>query len=610
MVKPVYILGISAYYHDSAATLLCNGKVIAAAQEERFSRKKHDPAFPKLAVQYCLQKANIEVKDVEFLAFYDKPWLKFERILETYMSFAPLGFSSFIKAIPLWLKEKLWMKDLLLKELDGFTGEVIFPEHHESHAASAYYPSPFNNAAFLTLDGVGEWATTSFGIGNNAQLQILSEINFPHSLGLLYSAFTYYTGFKVNSGEYKLMGLAPYGEPKYKQLIYDHLIDVKPDGSFALNMQYFDYCTGLKMTNHHFHKLFGQNPRTPEGKLTPFHMDIARSIQEVTEEVVLSIGRHVYKETKLENLVMAGGVALNCVANGRLLREGPFKNIWIQPAAGDAGGALGAALYTWHMYLDHPKLPLKGLDFQQGSYLGPSFSSSEIRTFLDTHNIPYQEVSKENLETEVARLLAEQNVIGWFSGAMEFGPRALGARSILGDARNPKMQEIMNLKIKFRESFRPFAPAVLHDKVSEYFDLESNSPYMLIVAPVKENLRIPMTPEQEILFGIDKLNISRSNLPAITHVDYSARVQTVHPETNPSFFRLLAAFENLTQCPVLINTSFNVRGEPIVNTPSEAYTCFMRTQMDFLILENFILAKSMQAPLEADLDWKKEFELD
>lgn len=610
MTSKSYILGISAFYHDSAAALLVDGHIVAAAQEERFTRKKHDAEFPKNAVHYCLQKAGIAESDISIVAFYDKPFLKFERILETYLAFAPLGFTSFIKAVPLWVKEKLWMKELLKKELKGFSGEFIFPEHHESHAASAFYPSPFSEAAFLTLDGVGEWATTSFGVGKGSEINILKEINFPHSLGLLYSAFTYYTGFKVNSGEYKLMGLAPYGEPKYKQLIYDHLIDVKSDGSFALNMEYFDYCTGLRMTSEKFHQLFGAQPRTPEGKLTDFHMDIAKSIQEVTEEVVLSIGRHIHTTTGQKNLVMAGGVALNCVANGRLLREGPFDSIWIQPAAGDAGGALGAALFAWHAYLGNPKTTHTGLDHQKGSYLGPDFTSDSIRSYLQENKIPYLEVDPAEKEFKVAQILADQNVVGWFNGAMEFGPRALGGRSIIGDARNPKMQEVMNLKIKFRESFRPFAPSVLREKVSDYFDMHSDSPYMLLVAPVKESLRRTMTKEESSLFGVDKLNIVRSSLPAITHVDYSARIQTVHPETNPSYYKLIQEFEKLTGCGVIINTSFNVRGEPIVCSPKEAYLCFMRTNMDYLVLENFILDKKAQPLLQNDGDWKTEFELD
>lgn len=611
MSNPIYILGISAFYHDSAAALLKNGVIIAAAQEERFTRKKHDAGFPTQSIQFCLKKAGISISEITVVAFYDKPFLKFERLLETYLAYAPRGFGSFIRSIPLWIKEKLWMKELIKKNLEGFSGEIVFPEHHQSHAASAFFPSPFSEAAFLTLDGVGEWATTSFGIGKDNHIQIHKEINFPHSLGLLYSAFTYYTGFKVNSGEYKLMGLAPYGEAKYKSLIYDHLIEVKDDGSFFLNMEYFDYCVGLRMTNKKFEKLFGQPARKSETKLTPFHMDIAKSIQEVTEEIVLKIGRYVHSQTKLNQLVLAGGVALNCVSNGRLLREGPFSDIWVQPAAGDAGGALGAALFAWHQYMDGPRETCNQLDFQKGSYLGPKYTTSEIKSFLDSENIPYEEVNPTDLEHRVASLIQEQNVIGWFSGAMEFGPRALGARSIIGDPRNPKMQETMNLKIKFRESFRPFAPSVLREKVQDFFDHHHHSPYMLMVAPVKANRRREMSSDESKLFGIDKLNIVRSELPAITHVDYSARIQTVHEETHPSYYKLIKTFGELNEgYPVIINTSFNVRGEPIVCTPQDAFKCFMRTHMDYLVLENIIIDKKNQKILENDSNWKEEFELD
>jgi len=607
--KNIYILGISAYYHDSAACIVKDGEILAAAQEERFSRKKHDHRFPQGAIKFCLDYAGIKASDLDLVAFYDKPFLKFERLLETYLTFAPAGIKSFIKAMPLWIKEKLWMKELISKEL-GYDGKIIFLEHHESHAASAFFPSPFNEAAILTMDGVGEWTTSSYGVGKGNSIELWADIKFPHSLGLLYSAFTYYTGFKVNSGEYKVMGLAPYGEPKYKQLIYDHLIDVKDDGSFRMNMEYFNYCQGLTMTNTKFDKLFGGPPRVPETKLTQKDMDLARSLQDVTEEIVLKMGNHVYKETGLKNLTLAGGVALNCVANGKLLREGPFENIWIQPAAGDAGGALGAALVGWYCYLGNPRMADAKTDSQFGSYLGPDFNDDEILTFLQKHNYPAKNLDEDELIKAVSNLIAEEKVIGWFDGRMEFGPRALGARTIIGDARSPKMQATMNIKIKFREGFRPFAPSVLFEKVSDYFEIDKESPYMLLVADVKKERRIKMTEQEESLWGIDKLNIVRSDIPAITHVDYSARLQTVHQETNPRYHKLISQFEKDTGCAVIINTSFNVRGEPIVCTPADAYKCFMRTNIDYLVLGNHLLSKEYQKPLEKDVDWEKEFALD
>ena len=605
----MHILGISAYYHDSAACIIKDGDILAAVQEERFSRKKHDHRFPRHAIDFCLNFAGIKSPELDLVAFYDKPFLKFERLLETYLTFAPVGIKSFIKSMPLWIKEKIWIKELIRKEL-GYPGKIIFPEHHESHAASAFYPSPFNEAAILTMDGVGEWTTSSYGIGKGNSIELLADIKFPHSLGLLYSAFTYYTGFKVNSGEYKVMGLAPYGEPRYKHLIYDHLIDVKDDGSFRMNMDYFDYCAGLTMTNSKFNKLFGGPPRVPETKLTQKEMDLARSLQEVTEEIVMKMGTHVYKETGLKDLVLAGGVALNCVANGKLLRAGPYDNIWIQPAAGDAGGALGAALIGWHNYLGKSRTVDGRRDSQKGSYLGPEFNDDEIYSFIQSYNHSAESLDDDELIKRVAELIAEEKVIGWFDGRMEFGPRALGARSIIGDARSPKMQALMNIKIKFREGFRPFAPSVLFDKVEEFFEIEKESPYMLLVADIKKEKRRAMTLEEENLWGIDKLNVVRSEIPAITHVDYSARLQTVHKETNPRYYKLIEQFEKNTGCAVIINTSFNVRGEPIVCTPEDAYKCFMRTNMDYLVLGNYLLAKEDQKPLKEDTDWKKEFVLD
>ena len=605
----MYILGISAFYHDSAAALVKDGDIIAAAQEERFTRKKHDSSFPLNAVNYCLKEAGITVKDIGYVAFYEKPFIKFERILETYLAYAPHGIQSFIKAVPLWIKKKLWMKDMIKDEL-GYDGPMIFPSHHESHAASAFFPSPYSQAAILTMDGVGEWATASFGEGKDNNITLQSEIKFPHSLGLLYSAFTYYTGFKVNSGEYKVMGLAPYGKPVYKDLITKELIDIKEDGSFKLNMKYFDYCAGLTMTNKRFHELFGGLPRRPETKLTQRDMDLARSIQEVTEEVMLKIARHVHKVTGKDHLVLGGGVALNCVGNGRILREGPFKDIWIQPAAGDAGAALGAALFTWYQYLGNIRKADGINDLQKGSFLGTQYSDDEIVKFLEARKAPYVRLKSGELAEKVADLIASEKVIGWFQGRMEFGPRALGARSIIGDARSPKMQETMNLKIKFRESFRPFAPSVLEEKAPEYFEISAKSPYMLLVAPVRESKRLKTGGKEEGLFGIEKLNVVRSRIPAVTHVDYSARVQTIDRQTNPLFYDVIKKFDEKYGSPVIINTSFNVRGEPIVENTEHAYTCFMRTNMDYLVMGNILLEKAAQIPLDKDIDWLKEFELD
>jgi len=604
----MYILGISCFYHDSAACLIKNGEIIAAAQEERFTRIKQDHNFPKNAVDFCLEEAGIEVKDLEIVAFYEKPFLKFERILETYLQFAPLGISSFLKAMPLWIKKKLWIKDLIKQNLE-YDGKIIFPEHHESHAASAFYPSPFQDAAFITMDGVGEWATNSFGIGEGNQLKILADIKFPHSLGLLYSAFTYYTGFKVNSGEYKVMGLAPYGEPKFKDLIYQYLLDVKDDGSFRMNMKYFNYCAGLTMTNKKFNKLFGGPPRKPESKITQREMDLARSVQEVVEEVFLKMAAHVQKETGMKNLCLAGGVALNCVANGKLLRENIFENIWIQPAAGDAGGAAGAALFAWYQYLGKTRTAFSE-DSMKGAYLGPGFTDEEVEKYLKDNNLEYEKLDNSELPKKIASLVADENVIGWFNGKMEFGPRALGGRSIIGDARSQEMQKTMNLKIKYRESFRPFAPSCLEEEVSNYFEIDEPSPYMLLVADVKKERQKKMSDEQKNYFGLDKLNISRSDIPAITHVDYSARIQTVNSRSNPKYYHMIKEFQKLTEYPVIVNTSFNVRGEPIVCTPHDAYLCFMRTEMDYLVLENFLLDKKKQKPLEDDKNWRKEFKLD
>ncbi len=603
------ILGISAFYHDSAACLIKDGVIFAAAQEERFSRVKHDHAFPHEAINYCLEEGGLTAKDLDYVAFYDKPLIKFERLLETYISFAPRGWASFLMAMPLWLKQKLHIPKLIGKSL-GYEGKIVFPEHHESHAASAFFPSPYQRAAFLTMDGVGEWATASFGVGEGNKIRIDYEIKFPHSLGLLYSAFTYFTGFKVNSGEYKVMGLAPYGEPKYVDVILKELIDIKDDGSFKLNMDYFTYPYGLTMTGRAFEKLFGGPARKPESKLTQREMDLAKSVQVVTEEVMIRTARHIHKLTGEKRLCLAGGVALNCVGNGRILREGPFEEVWIQPAAGDAGGALGAALFVWHQLLDKERVVDEVHDLQVGSYLGPAYRETEIRAFLDSNSYPYEYLADGLLPATVADLIAQGKVIGWFQGRMEFGPRALGSRSIIGDPRNPQMQSQMNLKIKYRESFRPFAPSVLAEEVGHYFQLDRPSPYMLLVAYVDEKIRRRMTDEEDRLWGIDKLNVARSEIPAITHVDYSARIQTVHKETNPLYHDTISAFQEKTGCPVVVNTSFNVRGEPIVMSPEHAYLCFMRTEMDYLVLGPFLLDKKKQPALKDDKDWRKEFSLD
>ncbi len=604
-----YILGISAFYHDSAACLLRDGEILAAAQEERFTRKKGDATFPHRAVAYCLGTAGISVGDLAYVGFYDKPLLKFERILETYLGTAPHGFRSFLLAGPLWIKDKLFTDRQLREEL-GYEGDVLYAEHHESHAASAFFPSPFEEAAFLTIDGVGEWATASFGAGRGNDIEILKEIHWPDSLGLLYSAFTYYTGFKVNSGEYKVMGLAPYGEPKFVDLIYRELIDLKEDGSFVLNQRYFNYLSGLTMTNRAFDRLFGAPAREPESKLTQREMDLARSVQVVCEEVMLRMARTVHRETGLDRLCLAGGVALNCVGNGRLLREGPFKELWIQPAAGDAGGALGVAQLAWHRHCHQPRRVTPGQDGMKGAYLGPAYTETETESFLRSIGATYRKLEREDLLRTVAGVLADEKVVGWFNGRMEFGPRALGARSILGDPRSPRMQAQMNIKIKFREGFRPFAPSVLRERVSEYFELDTDSPYMLLVAPVSKARQIPMDASQDGLWGIDKLNVPRSDLPAVTHIDYSARIQTVSRDTNPDYYDLIREFECLTGCAVLVNTSFNVRGEPIVCSPADAYRCFMRTHLDYLVLGPFLLDKVGQPdPKETD-NWQEEFQLD
>lgn len=611
-----HILGLSAYYHDSAAALVSDGRILAAAQEERFTRKKHDAHFPGNAITYCLEEAGIRLTDLDYVVFYDKPLVKFERLLETYLAYAPDGFRSFAAAMPVWLKEKLFLKDLLKKELSASAQcdkrslpPLLFTEHHQAHAASAFFPSPFARAAVLCMDGVGEWATTSMWLGEGNRIVPTWEIDFPHSLGLLYSAFTYFTGFKVNSGEYKLMGLAPYGTPKYAKLILKKLLSLKDDGTFRMDMRYFNYANGLTMTNRRFDDLFGGPRREPESPLTQREMDIAASIQAVTEEVVLRLARTAHRELGTENLCLAGGVALNCVANGRILREGPFEDIWIQPAAGDAGGAVGAALSVWHEYLGHDR-HVNGVDQMRGTYLGPSFSDADIQAYLESIGARYARLDDEVLMPRLAEILEKGHVVGWMQGRMEFGPRALGARSILGDPRSQAMQSVMNLKIKYRESFRPFAPSVLGERVADIFEMDQASPYMLLVAPVRKQMRIPMTDEQKQLFGIEKLHVPRSTLPAITHVDYSARVQTVHRETNPRYYSLLKHFEARTDCPALVNTSFNVRGEPIVCTPEDAYRCFMRTEMDYLVLENFLLAKTDQPKWESEDDWQQEFELD
>ncbi|NKB66316.1 MAG: hypothetical protein GKR89_04595 [Candidatus Latescibacteria bacterium] len=602
------ILGISAFYHDSAACLVRDGEIVAAAQEERFSRIKHDPAFPRQAVQYCLREAGIGPGDLHCVGFYDKPLLTFERLLETHLGTAPKGIQLFWKTMMVWLKKKLWIPQLIQKELDCGV-KVLFGDHHESHAASAFYPSPFEEAAILTLDGVGEWTTTSYGYGRGAQIHTLAEMKFPHSLGLFYTALTYFTGFKPNSGEYKLMGLAPYGQPKYVDRLLDKVMDLKEDGSFRLDMRYFNYLAGLTMTNEHMSELLDGPPRPAESPLTQREMDIARSCQEVTEEVMLRMARTAHRETSLTNLCMAGGVALNCVGNGRILGEGPFEKLWIQPAAGDAGGALGVALALWYRYLDNPRSPQEP-DAMRGALLGPSYGTDEVRAFLQEKGWPGDELDGGELSVRVAGLLAEEKIVGWFQGRMEFGPRALGGRSIIGDPRSPRMQAVMNLKIKYRESFRPFAPSVLRERVHEFFDLDADSPYMLLVAPVKQERRIPMNSAEEALFGIDKLNVPRSDLPAVTHVDYSARVQTVRREENPPYYDLIQAFYSLTGCAAIVNTSFNVRGEPIVESPEDAYRCFMRTEMDYLVLGNFVLDKRQQPEWVEAEGWQEEFELD
>ncbi len=602
------ILGISAFYHDSASCLVIDGEIHSAVQEERFTRKKHDPEFPANAIRYCLSSAGLSPKDLDLVAFYDKPFIKFERLLFTYLTYAPRGIRSFLQAMPLWLKRKLWIKHLIEEELAGYKGKIIFPEHHYSHAASCFYPSPFEEAVFLTMDGVGEWTTTSYGIGQGRELKILAEIKFPHSLGLLYSAFTYFCGFRVNSGEYKLMGLAPYGEPRYVDLIKSELIDIKEDGSFRLNLKYFNYMVGLTMTNRKFAKLFGGPPRKPEAPITQREMDLARSIQEITEEIMLKLAWTAYKKTGMKNLCLAGGVALNCVGNGRILREGPFDDIWIQPAAGDAGGALGCALYAWHRYLNQPREPIEERDRQKATLLGPSFSEKEIEEVLKKYSARYKKLSEEELVKTVAELIAKGKVVGWFQGRLEFGPRALGSRSILADARKAEMQRILNIKIKFRESFRPFAPSVLLEDAPDYFEIDRESPYMLLTAPVRREKRRKLSPEEEQYQGLDKLKPIRSEIPAVTHIDYSSRLQTVRREDNPLYYRLIEEFKRLTGCSVIINTSFNVRGEPIVCTPEDAYKCFMRTEMDYLAIGPFLLDKKEQPPWpEPKQVWQKEF---
>ena len=611
------ILGISAFYHDAAAALIDDGEIVAAAQEERFTRIKHDAGFPSHAVGFCLEFAGLKAADLDYVAFYDKPFLKFERLLETYLAFAPRGFTSFRQALPVWIKEKLFQKSLLVKQLGtaldpavDWTGKLLFSEHHLSHAASAFYPSPFERAAVLTMDGVGEWSTTSLAHGNGNQLEVLQEIHFPHSLGLLYSAFTYYTGFKVNSGEYKVMGLAPYGEPRYVDAIKEHLIDIKDDGSFRVNLDYFDYCTGLRMTNERFDALFGGPPRKPDERVGQRDMDLAASVQAITEEVVLKLAAGVAKQTGERNLCLAGGVALNCVANGKLLRRDTFDRIWIQPAAGDAGGAVGAALGAYHLFKGAPRRPIiPGGDGMKGGYLGPQYDDTEIRNRLTAAGAVFEMLEQVEVIDRCARALAGGLAVGWHQGRMEFGPRALGARSILGDARSPTMQKLLNLKVKFRESFRPFAPSVLRERVGEWFELEEDSPYMLLVADVRQEHRVAMTPEQRQLFGIDRLNVARSSIPAVTHVDFSARVQTVHRETNPRFHALLTRFQELTGCPVLVNTSFNIRGEPIVCTPEDSFRCFMGTDIEVLVVGNAWLEKARQPP-ELQQRYEDRFELD
>jgi len=611
MSSDLYILGISAFYHDSAAALIKGENILAAAQEERFTRKKHDHEFPQHAIEYCLQEADITVDQLSAVVFYDKPILKFERILETYLAYAPKGLKSFLTAMPLWLGQKLYIPKEIDRGLGNlYDGPIYFTTHHESHAASAFFPSPFEEAAIITFDGVGEWTTTSIGVGRNNNVNLLKDIQFPHSLGLLYSAFTDYTGFRVNSGEYKVMGLAPYGKPVYSDLIFEHIIDLKADGSFWLDQSYFNYCAGLTMTSDKFHRLFGGPPRKSESLLTQRDMDLAASVQKVVEDIMLKVAHHAYAVTGLSHLCMAGGVALNCVGNGRILRETPFSKVWIQPASGDAGGALGSALFTWYQIRDNPRKVTKQ-DAQKGSFIGPSFSGSKIRDFLQLSKAEFTEFNDEDLLAEkIARLLAEGKVIGHFAGRMEFGPRALGNRSIIGDPRNPDMQTKMNLKVKFRESFRPFAPSCLVENTSEFFELDHESPYMLLVAPIKENRRIKMNEDQEKLFGPDKLKQLRSDVPAITHIDYSARIQTVDAETSPRFHKIIKAFHKLTGYPLVVNTSFNIRGEPIVGTPQDAYRCFMYTDIDVLILENCICNKEEQPEMEGADEYKTKFKLD
>jgi carbamoyltransferase len=604
----VYILGISCFYHDSAACLVQDGSVLAAAQEERFSRKKHDPRFPKNAVRYCLEQANIAIQDLDYVVFYDKPILTFERLLMSYMTVAPRGLRSWLEAMPLWLGQKLYIPKVIQRET-GYDGDVLFTEHHEAHAASAFYPSPFNEAAILTVDGVGEWATASYGFGKGKDVTLLKELHFPDSLGLLYSAFTYFTGFKVNSGEYKLMGLAPYGLPRYKDLMLSELVDLKKDGSIRLNLSYFDFLGGLRMTNSRFAKLFGGPPRKPESHITRREMDIAASIQAVTEETMLRMANHVHKETSQKNLCLAGGVALNCVANGRILREGSFENIWIQPAAGDAGGAMGAALSVWHRFLDKERITTEGLDSQQGSYLGPTFSNEAIKEFLQSNHYPYHVLNCGERAKAVAELIAAGKVVGYMAGRMEFGPRALGARSILGDPRRVETQSVMNLKIKYRESFRPFAPTVLEERASEYFEIDRPSPYMLLVANVQKKRCFPQ-PSQDKKGILERLKVKRSDIPAVTHLDYSARLQTVNRNDKPDYHAVISEFEKMTGCAVVVNTSFNVRGEPIICTPVDAYRCFMRTEMDVLVMEDCILFKEEQPPWKEGKEWRNELILD
>ena len=625
---PTRILGLSAYYHDSAACLVEDGRIVAAAQEERFTRKKHDAGFPTRAVDYCLREAGITTKELDLVGFYEKPLVKFDRLLETYATYAPRGWRSFLMAMPMWLSEKLWMAGDIKDQLEGYEGEVLFGDHHESHAASAFYPSPFEQAAIVTMDGVGEWATSSIGVGRGSEIEMLRELRFPHSLGLLYSAFTYFAGFRVNSGEYKVMGLAPYGEPRFVKLLKDNVLDIRDDGSLWMNMEYFTYPHGLTMTGSAMERLLGGPARKAESKLTQREMDLARSIQDISEEVMLKMTAFAHRETGMRDLCLAGGVALNCVGNGRILREGPFDQIWIQPAAGDAGGALGVALALAHRYKQEPRASAEAIgtwerpstvqdnrvpryaDGMSGSFLGPKFDESDIARFVAANGYKAHRYEPSELADRVAALMAQEKVVGLFQGRMEFGPRALGGRSIIGDARSPKMQSVMNVKIKFRESFRPFAPAVLRERVHEWFELDGESPYMLLVADVQPARRLPVAPETEGLWGIDKLNVPRSTVPAITHVDYSARVQTVRREANGLYYDIIKAFEKRTGCPVIVNTSFNVRGEPIVGAPEDAYRCFMRTDMDVLVLENFILEKTEQTPLAEDSSWRTEFVLD